>query len=211
MKHGRLLLVAMVLWALLALGSGSLNPVRSLAGLLSEVDDLTGARRLTRSTLDGNGNVVESMDELLSQAAEVAGGPVGETEYAVARMLRSERTRGLRGGNDGEGAAIVWVCLNDANAHNGGSVLQALTGGRGFGEQAGRKYSTARDPYDRDLELVRSIFAGEVGDPTGGRTHFMHRDGFESEAAYQAAVVKWTGYGWKNSGLDFGTSLEVWT
>lgn len=212
MKGWQLLIGAVVLWALLSWGTQTMNPIESISNLIAQADEVIGATRLTHETEDASGNVASSPEALAAEASQTLGQSVGVEEYALARMLRCERTPPHKNGNDGEGAAIVWVCLNDAAAHDGGDIIRCLTNGRGFGKQIGRKYATGRaDPYDRDLDLVRRCLSGAIPDPTGGRTHFMHRDGFKTRALYEAAVAKWSGYGWQNSGLDFNTSLEVWT
>lgn len=215
MARRRLVLVAallVALWILAAIATESINPMDTIERLIAVADDLTGATRLTHVTENESGDVDQSPESLAAAASEVLGQEVGVEEYALARMLRNERTPARKGGNQAEAVAIVWVALNDANQHNGGDIVRCITGGKGFGHQLGRKYASGRnDPYDVDLELVRQCMNGELQDPTGGRTHFMHRDGFKTRAEYLAAVKKWTGYGWENSGLDVGTSLEVWT
>lgn len=211
-KTLQILVLVIFLWAIMSMATETLNPIESIGNLINEVDDLVGATKLTHETEDDAGNVASSPEELAQTASETLGQAVGVDEYGLARMLRCERTPAHKGGNDGEAAAIVWVAINDANAHDGGNIIRCLTNGRGFGRQIGRKYATGRlDPYDKDLDLVRRCLDGSIPDPTGGRTHFMHRDGFKTHDLYLAAVKKWEGYGWENSGLDFGTSLEVWT
>jgi len=208
----QIIVLALFLWALLSVATATINPIESIESLLNAADDLVNATKLTHETEDDAGNVASSPEELAREASETLGQDVGVEEYGLARMLRCERTPAHKDGNDAEGAAIVWVAINDANAHNSGDVIQCLTGGKGFGRQIGRKYATGRlDPYDKDLDLVRRCLDGSIPDPTGGRTHFMHRDGFKTHDLYLAAVTKWKGYGWEDSGLDFGTSLEVWT
>ena len=212
MKNLGYIALVLFLWAILSWGTGTLNPVESIQNLLNSIEDLTMATKLTHCTEDADGNVPCSIDDLVAQASEVAGEAVSPPEYALARMVRNEMTPAHRGGNDAERAAIIWVCMNDAAANNGGDIVQCITGGKGFGHQRGRKYASGReDPYDVDLDLVRRCYGGQIPDPTGGRTHFMHRNGFETKEDYQATVVKWNKRGWENAGLDFGTSLEIWT
>ena len=204
--------LVLLLWAVMSWGTGTLNPVESIQNLLNSIEDLTMATKLTHCTENDAGDVPCSIDDLVAQASEVMGETVSPPEYALARMVRNEMTPAHRGGNDAERAAIIWVCMNDAAANNGGDIVQCITGGHGFGHQTRRKYASGReDPYDVDLDLVRRCYGGQIPDPTGGRTHFMHRNGFETHEKYLAAVEKWTGRGWQNAGLDFGTSLEIWT
>lgn len=213
LKPWQIVVFAAFLWAILSFATGTLNPVESLQNLLSQVDSLVGATRLTDEVEDPDThNVASSPEQLAWEASRTLGESVGVEEYALARMLRCERTPPLRGGNDGEGAAIVWVCLNDSRANDAGDIVRTITGGKGFGWQRGRKYASGRlDPYDRDLDLVRRCLSGQIPDPTNGSTHFLHRGGFKTTEEYQAVVEKWKGRGWRNSGLDFQTSLEVWT
>lgn len=213
-KTLQILIIAIFLWALVAYGTGTLNPLESIGSLINEVNNLMNATKLTSAShKDDETTVVESPETLAAQAGEKLGEVVGVEEYALARMLRCERTREAKGGNEAEGAAIVWVAINDANAHNGGDIVKCLTGGHGFGKQGSlRKYATSlNDPYDVDLYLVRRCLGGQIADPTGGATHFLHRYGFKDPADYESVVAKWQGYGWSKRDLDLGTSLEVWT
>jgi hypothetical protein len=212
-KPLQIFIVAIFVWALLSWGTETLNPVESIENLLNTVKDLAMATRLTHATEDDNGDVQTSVDDLAAEASATLGEPVSPAEYALARMVRNENTQARKGGNDAERAAIIWVCMNDAAANDGGDIVRCITGKSGkFGHQTGRKYASGRDdPYDIDLDLVRRCYNGQIPDPTGGRTHFMHRNGFETHEKYLATVEKWNGRGWRNSGLDFGTSLEVWT
>jgi hypothetical protein len=207
----KLAILIVFLWVVLSVGTATANPIASFERLLKQADDLASASRLTSSTVDAAGNVLESPDYLAGLATLTMGKTVSVEDYALARMLRSERTISARGGNDAEGVAILWVALNDCAANNRGDMLACLTSGKGFGKQGSRKYSTARDPYDVDLALVGQVRSGQVVDPTGGATHFMHRSGFVTPTDYESVVARWAARGWSNVGLDVGTSLEVWT
>jgi hypothetical protein len=212
MKNLGYIVLVVFLWAMLSWGTETLNPIESIANLLNSVKDLAMATRLTHATEDEAGNVPRSVDDLAVEASATLGESVSPPEYALARMVRNENTPARKGGNDAERAAIIWVCMNDAAANNGGDIVQCITGGKGFGHQTGRKYASGReDPYDIDLDLVRRCYSGQIPDPTGGRTHFMHKNGFETREKYLATVEKWKARGWRNAGLDFGTSLEIWT
>jgi hypothetical protein len=201
------------MWILLSWLTATFNPAESASRLANELSDLVNEMKLTAATVNDDGTVAETPQALATQASTTTGAIVSVEEYALARMVACECTRAARGGNDGEKAAIVWVALNDANAHHAGDIVQCLTGGHGFGHQGSlRAYATsANDPTVAILAVVRSCLTGQTPDPTGGSTHFMHRTGFTDHSAYLAAVSKWQGYGWQNIGLDVGTSLEVWT
>jgi hypothetical protein len=130
-------------------------------------------KRLTRTTLDSTGNVAADPHALAAAAGELLGELVGDEEYALARMVSSEE-----GDADRETkVAIAWVAVNDAQAFGG--VVQVLTysttsSERGyFGDQTGRRYSTARDPYEDDLAVARAVLSGMEPDTTGGSTHFF--------------------------------------
>lgn len=209
----QILVLVAFLWAVVAWGTNTLNPVESLEHLLNTVKDLAMAKKLTNETEDETGRVRSSLDSLAAEASRTLGQTVSPVEYALARMLRCERTPSHRGGNEAEAAAIVWVCMNDAAINNGGDIVQCITGGKGLGKQIGRKYASGRlDPYDIDLDLVRRCYNGQIPDPTRGATHFMHRDGFGTREKYLATVERWSGRGWQRyDDLDFGTSLEIWT
>jgi hypothetical protein len=213
-KTPRIVLVITVLamWLILSWYTESLNPGESAARLAADLAEWANEMRLTSATLTDNG-VAETPQELAGQAASTLGSPVTIEEYTLARMLACESTPERKGGNDEEKQAIVWVALNDANANNAGDIVACVTGGHGYGHQGSlRKYATAlQDPTGHHLEVVRDCMTGRVPDPTSGATHFMRRRAFDTHAAYLAVVDTWTKRGWQNIGLDFGTSLEIWT
>ena len=171
-----------------------------LAGPVSTLMDR--GKRLTHTTLDGAGNIAADPHALALQAAAVAGADVSDDEYALARMVSSEE-----GGADrATKIAICWVAVNDGQAFGG--VVQVLTydksaaGSGYFGNQTGRRYSTARDPYEDDLEIARAVLSGQEPDTTGGATHFF-RSALQDVLLAEGRVKKsaadvdasWRGYG----------------
>lgn len=137
---------------------------------------VTRGTRLTRTSLDENGDVDADPMDLVANAASVAGVTVTLNEYALARMLGSEEANA----DPNTKVAIAWVALNEAE-RRGVSIANLLLRDNGpgngrFGEQRGRYASTARDPYEVDLQIAQSIISGQVGDITGGAIHFYRPD-----------------------------------
>jgi hypothetical protein len=190
------------------------DPTEQLTQLFNAGLELTDMK-LTDAQLDSAGNCVDSPEELAAEAAATLGSPVSVEEYALARMCACECAQGARG-SDADKSARIWVGLNDARQNNGGDVVQCLTGGRGFGPQAGRKYATGRnDPTTHHLALVRSCMSGQEPDPTGGAQHFLDKYGFAGadgawdSARYSQVVAEWQGYGWVRV-TTIGRGLEIW-
>jgi hypothetical protein len=135
---------------------------------------MTQGKRLTRTTVVG-GNVTADAHALALQAAGVVGEDVSDEEYALARMVGSEE----ESEDLATKTAIAWTCVNDAAAAFGGDIIACLTfstdpARKGyFGDQTHRRYSTARDPYQGDLEIARAVLSGSSPDPTGGAVNFF--------------------------------------
>jgi hypothetical protein len=155
--------------------------------LISALQNILGrGRRLSATTMDEDGTVTDSEDDLVAAAGKLLGRDVSEDAYTLARIADSEHpSSSIR-----EKAAIMQVCVNDAQTH-GWSILQAATSGKGYGHQSGRRYSTARDPYEATLILAEALLAGEVANETRGATHFVHVTGFASAAAYATLCLRW--------------------
>lgn len=142
-------------------------------------DRATRGRKLTNAPANALGNVVEPPDVLASRAAAALGRTVTVEAYALARMLNSE------GSSDSALARQLraWVAWNDARAL-GWDLVRLFTYSRDgskagrFGTQVGRRYSTARDPYEGDLaDAERLLVEFATGaDPTGGATKFTDGD-----------------------------------
>lgn len=169
--------VAAVLWWLMTGDAPVLSYLRSIVGR---------GKRLTTTSLDDDGNIGVSPDELAAQAGQLLGRDVATDAYTLARIADSENpTATLR-----EKAAIMQVCINDAAQHLW-SIGFAATVGKGYGRQRGRRYSTARDPYEQTLTLAEAVLVGAVADETRGSSHFVHKTGFASLGAYQSLVADW--------------------
>jgi hypothetical protein len=143
-------------------------------------------RQLTSPTLDGNGDVIETIDELSAQAAAVMGRDIATDAIYLGTVSGSEHpTAGRR-----EKATIQRVCMNDAEAHSW-SIAFTVTNNKGLGKQAGRRYSSRRAMYEIDLLIAESNLAGTEPNETGGATHFVHITGFANFGAYQELCSRW--------------------
>ena len=141
-------------------------------------------RKVTRSTEDAEGWVVESPANLARQAGGV---PVNDD--ALARTLASEHARGT----PLEKASIAHALVNKAR-QRGWSILRMATtvvyGPRGdktvwdsgrYGRQnmgrwrtgANRYAATQADPTDADRYIATMVLHGGWPDPTGGADQFL--------------------------------------
>ncbi len=168
------------------------------AGAVHVVEDVVerGAR-LTTSTIGQNGLVNESPALLLAQACAALGRDITQEAYALARMARSEADP--RDGDENR-RWRMWTARNDGDAH-GWSVFQTVTaatgGGHVYGGQIpGRRYSTARDPYESDLVLAEQVLSADWSeDPTGGAVKFADPGALggvqPGTPSYAALVDRW--------------------
>ena len=172
-------------WVLVGLGvawwffTGD-TPVDVLTGLVGR------GRRLSVRTIDDSGTVVESLGDLVAQAVAVLGTDVQPDAYLLASVSASEHPNA----GEREKAAIQRVVINDAAAH-GWSKEYAVTVGKGMGHQSGRRYSSARDPYEDDLRIAVANLNGTQADETSGATNFVHKTGFKTLSDYSALCAKW--------------------
>jgi len=156
------------------------TPLDILNGLINR------GRRLSMSSLDDSGTVVEDVDDLVANASAILGRPVSKDAYTLARVSASEHANaGQR-----EKAAIQRVMMNDAQAH-GWSIWYVVTVGKGLGHQSGRRCASASDPYEDDLLIAEANLDGSIADETSGATRFVHKTGFASITKYQALCDRW--------------------
>jgi hypothetical protein len=177
-KHWLLILATLAIaWWLMTGGVPILDYLKCLVGR---------GKRLTSATWTDAGNISETPDALAAAAAKVAGREVSQDLYTIARMIASEHPEA----GDREKAAMAQVLLND-KARTGKSILFTATSGKGYGHQSGRKYATAKDPFERDLAIAESVYTGAAADETRGSVHFVHKSGFASLGKYKALCAEW--------------------
>lgn len=180
-----------------------------VASSLSKVaDTVTRGNRLTTSSLDAVGLVVEEPSALVAEAIRNYGRDFSFDDwsaleiYALARMSRSEA-----GSSDGALSRKVRmkVAMNDYNQTSWSSdVADVITydkdanGRHRFGTQhAGRRYSTAKDPYSGDIDLalmaIREWTEGQ--DETEDAAHFVDISGLggvqPGTPSYDQLLAKW--------------------
>ena len=180
-------------------------------------------RRLTTTKPGANGAIATSPEALRAEAARVLGRSVSQEAYSLARMLASE------GSSDNAVGRRVraWVLHNDWRSLQGRhsesrwptltSVLTYSTqqGENGlYGEQAGRRFSTARDPYEGDLSdaeaLLTEFFRGS--DPTAGATKFIDLEALGKQAGTQGKTLASIEKDWGLKGrlvADAGRQLYI--
>lgn len=181
------------------------------------VDLVTRGKRLTVAPMV-NGKVPQPVSELAAAASVVVGFNVNETDYAVARMVRSE---------DGGGSVlarklIAHVAYNDAkalgwsmvklfqfsdakwaNGHFGEQYVPPVKDADGKITRAGavRRYSTARDPYESDFAIAREVAKERAAgiDLAEGARNFVHKGSFDGKqvgtGSYDALKAKWEAKG----------------
>lgn len=174
-------------WLLLAAALAALvwwNPGDVASGVVAAVTDyLTQGARLSSSSQDSSGHVVQDPSDLLAQASSVLGIDADMDVYAGARMVRSEADGKIAARSAQAKILRAHVAYNDAAKSFGSSIYATVTaGGSGFSAQAGRRYATSMDPYVNDYAIVSDVIsARDAGgaDPTGGATKFVNtRGGF---------------------------------
>ncbi len=124
-----------------------------------------------------------------SQALEWEGRSPDDAEY-LARVTMLEAARGSRE----EWIAIQWVAINRARAAqisvrdvvattswpgggaSGRAFVEAVQAPSGVSYRSAFGHPSPPDVrgYDRALDVAHAILAGEIRNPIGGRTHFVH-------------------------------------
>ena len=107
----------------------------------------------------------------------------------LTRMLFSEgaANKVYKPGGEEELAGIAYTALNRlGGGHKGKTLRDVITSGHGYGVQGGkRQYATARVPgsaaehqeYSDVREFAKKILSGEVRNPVGKATSFLHNTG----------------------------------
>lgn len=199
-----LMLAGLLAWWFFT-GETVVNVGRSLIGR---------GRKLSDSHLDADGNVIETPEQIQAQIIGALGRPVELDAVIMARVGASESP----GATERERAAIQWVLRNDAESHGWSIAFTAYKAGGApdtFGTQAGRRYATTgggrREIHEADLFMAEAILAGQVADPTGGATKFVHYTGYRRFVDFLAAhpkVQAWIDAGARPVALgDVGTLI----
>lgn len=187
-------------------------------GILTVTDAVVRGSQLTETTLDSSGVVRVDPDTLVSEAIEVYGSDFGiegwsaKEIYALARMSRSEA-----GSRDGKlnRKVRMHIALNDFYNVSWAHSLDELftysnqSGEKGFfGDQSGRRYSTAQDPYEGDVKLALEVLAEDATgvDPSGGATKFVDKASLAKQKGvtktYDQIVAEWGKEGLKPANVD---------
>lgn len=179
------------------------------------VDFTTKGKRLNVTTVDPAGVVSEkeadgtfrrlSPVELAEVASAVAGYEIPLDIYSLARMRRSEGTNGAE--------LRMHVALNDladiqrrAPSLGISSITDLITfskyaGERDFyGDQAGRRYASTRDPYEGDVRLAWKVWQDRQAgiDKAGGAVKFVDKSAFgvqKGTRSYEDVLAEWTADG----------------
>jgi hypothetical protein len=126
-------------------------------------------RRVSRSTFDGTGTVVEPPEDLLAQA-QVFAPELTMDEYTAARLVASEHGSGSLA----EMAVIVDSELNRAE-RRGKGLFESLTWKWTFGKQGKRRRASTRlDPYEIHLQVARDVLTGARRGVSQGATRFFN-------------------------------------
>jgi len=190
--HAVGLVAAVLLGATLA---GS-DVAGELADVLPELyDDAFRGAQLTRATVDADGVVLESAEELARQASEALGREVSIEAQALARVCRSEE------GRAGQRAKtyLCHVMLNQAGGRDIVATIQAhnTTKRNGhFGAQISGAVASGADPFESDLNAAEYALAERAQgiDPTNGATNFVDRRAFGVQAgtgSFEDLLARW--------------------
>jgi hypothetical protein len=197
---GGLALVALALWKGKELATAVTDAV---------VDVVKRGKRLTFAGMGFDGVVPINPATLCAAASAVLGREVSQAAYDMARMIRSEGAAA--------GRVRAHVALNDA-AELGWSLHSLLTYSTSsrtkgmYGEQSTpasrapggikstRRYSTAADPYEGDVQVAEQAMAEHAMgvDPTSGAVKFVDKASLsvqEGARTYESIVASWGGEG----------------
>lgn len=172
------------------------------------------------------GFIETTPDQLRASASLTAGFPVSNDQYALARMIRSEGAK--------EGVVRAHVAMNDLEtfpyAQNLFDLLTYSTdkARRGFfGKQYSppfgkylsanrRRYSTARDPYETDLQTAMLALAERSRgiDRVKGATKFIDKSDMGAQlgsVSFAQKDAEWRGDGYQPFSLpEFGNDLVLY-
>ncbi len=172
------------MWFIVVAGALLLAWFLDPGGVVSAATDfLVRGRKLLSSAPPGR-----DPEDVREEASAVVGRDVSLDAISVAIMVRSEKDLDIAATDQRAAILRAHVAWNDAEIH-GWTLHRTVTmGGEGFSAQGGRRYSTARTPYENDLELAESVIASRAAggfDPAQGATKFVNtRGGFEVPLAW---------------------------
>ena len=185
-----------------------LTPAPGPSVPLAEPVDALAHKRINWSTVDDDGDVIESPSKLLTQAARFDV-HIDFDELTGARLIASEHASATFT----EGACIVDTEVNRAE-RRGKSLYRSLTHADTFGKQ-GRKRpaSTRRDPQYRHLLAARAVLSGKARGISRGATRFF--DPVAMEAMHRK-YRRWVEGGKQGKrpavvSCDALTLLEAWS
>jgi hypothetical protein len=176
---------------------------------IAVTDVVARGKRLTWAGKGDDGQVAVSPEFLSAAASSELGRVVPQEVYDLARMIRSEGAAA--------GRIRAHVAINDAR-DLGWTVHTLLTYSTSplckgmYGEQSTpaarapggvrstRRYSTAADPYEGDVEMAEQVLAqhAQGEDPTGGAVKFVDKASLsvqEGARTFEDIVASWGGDG----------------
>ena len=156
------------------------TPVNIIANLIGR------GLRLGLFHQDASGNNIEQLDDQLAGAVAIVGRPIARDAFILAMVSASEHAAA----GEKEKALMQRIVMNYADSR-GESIEQAVTGGKGFGHQAGRYCSTVNGPWEDDLKYAEANLAGTQPDDSMGAKHWVHKTGFATFTDYQATCDSW--------------------
>ena len=194
-------------------------------------DVIKRGSKVTRSTwlegMERYGVRGDPPELLLSEAQLMMGRPVSHDVYALARMIRSEgaseaEARGHVALNDLD--AVGWAAgLYDLLTYSTDSTRRGLYGKQyspsvppRFPRANKRRYSTARDPYEGDIQWAEKILRDRARgiDPTGGAVKFIDKSAMGIQPGSTTFAAK--DAQWRREGLvgytlpQFGDDLVLY-
>ena len=197
------------------------NPITAAQIAENWAVNLVGrGNQLSEGTLT-NGIVEEVPSVLVDMATAVLGFNADMDTYSLARMGRSEGVDGME--------YRMHVLLNDLadlQRTYGTGVYSSITAllihskmtaadGHYSAQSEGKRYSTARDPYESDYALAQKVLAdhGAGVDPTAGAIKFVDKSGpfyvDGQKTDYDGLVAAWAQQGLTPTNLPGATDNFV--
>lgn len=197
------------------------NPIVAIQIAGGWAASLVGRGEVLSSGTLVNGVVQEDPSDLVAQASAVLGFAADSDTYALARMGRSEGVDGM--------VYRMHVALNDLQSLQstyGLGVYSSMTAlmihskvagadGHYSQQSLGKRYSTARDPFQADYALAQQVQSDHDSgiDPTGGATKFVDKSGFAAQPGatqtYAEVAAQWASNGYTAQNLPDASSNFV--